>query len=70
MNHREDSIELRVTRPSFYPAGCQDPTYQQGHYFTGVDYNDARAKAEAEYPNERLTFKIFKVLIDGIWVRQ
>ena len=70
MGHDTDTIELRVTRPWLYPRDCQNPEYMEGHYFRGCDYNAALAKAEAKFHNERLDVKIFKLKVDGVWVRQ
>lgn len=64
-----DRIEIRVTRPSFYPRDCQNPEYMEGHYFRGADYQEAVEKAVKKFPGERLHIAIFKQLIDGDWVR-
>lgn len=64
-----DKIELRVTRPWLYPRDCQNPEYMEGHYFRGVDYDDAKTKAEIKFPSEPLHFAVFKTFIDGAWVR-
>jgi len=64
-----DSVELRVTRPSMYPRDCQNPTYMQGHYFKGIDFSDAYAKAMAQFPGEDLHAYVFKRLIGGAWQR-
>lgn len=70
MSDDNAKIELRVTRPGMYPRDCQNPEHMEGHYFKGVDYNDAYAKATAKFPSETLNAKVFKRKVDGNWVRQ
>lgn len=70
-----DTVEIRVTRPSFYPPDYQDPAHQQGYYFRGradpvtgeSDVEVALRKARETFPHERLTSKVWKVFREGVW---
>ena len=53
-----------------YARDCQNPEYMEGHYFSGIDHNDALIKAKLEFPSEPLKIQVFKILVDGIWYRQ
>lgn len=64
-----DKIEIRVTRPGLYPRECSNPEFQQGYFFTGKDYMDAKLKAEERFPHESLTIGVTRRLINGVWVK-
>lgn len=55
-----DSIEIRVSRPNLGAT--------QGHYFKGINYDDALQKAQAKFPDEPLNVRTFKSLIGGKWL--
>jgi hypothetical protein len=67
---KPDSIELRITRPGMYSREQQNPEYQQGYYFTGVDYAEALGKAQKQFPHEPLHVQVVRQLIDGVWERK
>ena len=67
MTEKPESIEIRVTRPWLYSSECQDPKYMEGHFFKGVDYAQARSKAEARFPHETLHVQITRRLLNDRW---
>jgi hypothetical protein len=38
------------------------------YHFTGIDYEDAKEKAKNQFPHELLNIKIYRQLVNGVWV--
>lgn len=57
----KNTVEIRVTRPDRYPLELrQNLQAHQGHYFQAPTQAEAEAKAREQFPNETLTYTLFK----------